>query len=144
MRESGTKVPLVRETQVPLPASLASILNATTPLFTAVVAALWLGDALTVRKGAGLILGISGVGAVVGWSPVHPNLLIVASAGCSLLAALCYGIGGVYARARLTNTPPLTLATGQQLGAGLVLLPVAIFQLPAQLPRRRRSSRFWL
>jgi drug/metabolite transporter (DMT)-like permease len=131
---------LIALAELRLPASLASILNATTPLFTALVAAVWLGDALTRRKTLGLVLGLAGVAAVVGWSPTHLSLLTVASAACSLLAALCYGIGGVYARTRFREVGPLTLAAGQQLAAGLLLLPVALADPPAHSPSLRATA----
>ena len=49
---------------------LASILNASTPLFTAILAALFFRDPLTSRKILGLILGFAGVVVLVGWSPL--------------------------------------------------------------------------
>lgn len=54
---------LIAAAEINLTASLASILNSTTPLFTAVVAALWIGESLTARKMVGLMLGFAGVAA---------------------------------------------------------------------------------
>src|SRR5690606_11892948 len=61
---------LIATSELYITSSLAAILNATTPMFTAVVAALWLKDPLTWKKGAGLLLGFIGVAILVGWSPV--------------------------------------------------------------------------
>src|ERR671910_512812 len=61
---------LIATSQLNLTASLAAILNSTTPLFGAVVAAVWIGEALTVRKALGLLLGVVGVAVLVGLDPV--------------------------------------------------------------------------
>jgi drug/metabolite transporter (DMT)-like permease len=85
----------------------------------------------------GLALGFCGAAVVVGWSAVHLTLLVVLSAGCSLLAALCYGIGGVYANKYFREVPPLSLTIGQQLGAGAALVPVALLDHPTHAPSLR-------
>jgi drug/metabolite transporter (DMT)-like permease len=88
---------LIATAEQHLTASLAVILNATTPLFTAVVAAVWLHERLTRTQIAGLALGVVGVAVLVGWSPLQVNRVIVASVGASLLASLSYGMAGVHA-----------------------------------------------
>jgi drug/metabolite transporter (DMT)-like permease len=75
-----------------------------------------------------------GVAVVVGLSRLDLTPLTLLAMGCSLLAALCYGIGGVYTKLRFPSTPALTLTIGQQLGAGLVLLPIAAAHHPMQAP----------
>jgi drug/metabolite transporter (DMT)-like permease len=121
---------LIATSELYLTASLAAILNATTPLFTAVVAALWLKDQLTIPKIAGIAIGLAGVAVLVGWSPLPLTGKVLLAVGLSLLAALCYGIGGVYATRAFRGTPSLTLAIGQQLAAGLLLIPFAAAQAP--------------
>jgi drug/metabolite transporter (DMT)-like permease len=125
---------LIAFAELRLPASLAAVLNATNPLFTALVAAVWLGDALTPKRLGGLVLGLTGVAVVVGWSPLRLSPVVLLSVGASLLAACCYAVGGVYARARFQGMPPLALAIGQQLGAGAVLLPLAVARPPVHTP----------
>ncbi|HEY8599359.1 MAG TPA: DMT family transporter [Thermomicrobiales bacterium] len=117
---------LITAAELHLTAGLAAILNATTPLFAALAAALWLGERLTLAKGAGLFLGICGVVVLVGWSPLPPGPLGFASIGASLLAALFYAVAGVYAKRTFVGIVPLRLALGQQLGATALLLPLAI------------------
>ena len=107
-----------------LNASISSILNAFTPISTAVVAAIWLGDRLTSRKLIGLALGLGGVAALVGWNPLPLSATTLLAAGACLAATVCYGIGTVYSRVGFKNEDPLTLATGQQLGA--LLLPLLL------------------
>lgn len=57
---------LISTAELHLTASLAAILNATTPLFSAFFAALWLGDPLTACKIGGITLGLLGVSIVMG------------------------------------------------------------------------------
>ncbi len=49
-------------------------------------------------------------------------------------AALFYGIGGALSSKKLKGETPLNMAIGQQLAAGIILLPVAIFFLPRPVP----------
>ena len=122
---------LIATAELNLTASFGAILNATTPLFTALVAAVWLKDALTPRKIAGLVLGLVGVAVVVGWSPLEINGVILLSVGISLLAALFYALGAVYSRIGFKNVPTLTLATGQQLSAATILFVPAVALSPS-------------
>ncbi|MGB8955415.1 MAG: EamA family transporter, partial [Tumebacillaceae bacterium] len=61
---------LICTAELHVTASLAAILNATTPLFTAFVAWAWVKDPLSVKKIIGLLIGILGVAILVGWSPM--------------------------------------------------------------------------
>lgn len=128
---------LVGAAALKLPASLLATLNGAIPLFTALVAAVWLGERLTGRKVAGLLIGVVGVGVLVGWSPLALGGGVVLAVGGSLLASLCYAVGAVYARQRFGGVPPLELAVGQLLAAGLVLLPVALADAPRAVPSGR-------
>ncbi|HEY9662296.1 MAG TPA: DMT family transporter, partial [Allocoleopsis sp.] len=109
-----------------LNASIAAILNATTPLFTAIVAAIWLKEPLNGRKITGLILGITGVAILVGWSPLPLSLPVIVGGICALIAAFSYGVAAVYARRTFWQNQPLETAIGQLTGAGVLLLPIAI------------------
>ncbi|SRR5579875_1766856 len=117
---------LIALAELQLTAGMGAILNATTPLFTALVAALWIRDPLTFKKLAGMVIGLVGVGVLVGWSPLPINLNVLLAIGALLLGSLCYGVGSVYARKAMVGVAPLASATGQQLGAVVALLPLAI------------------
>ncbi len=125
---------LIAASEINLTASLAAILNSTTPLFAAVVAAVWIREVLTPRRIGGLLLGIVGVAVVVGWTPVTLSPVVLLSIGASLAAALCYGFGGVYAKRSFSGQPPLGMAIGQQAAAGLLLLPPSVVSLPEEVP----------
>jgi len=108
-------------------ASTAGILNATSPFFGAIAAAIWLGDSLTARKIGGMALGLAGVALLVGLQPEPLTLTTVLAVAACLAAALCYGLGGVYAKKQMQAVPSFALACGSQLSAAIVLTPVLPF-----------------
>ncbi|WP_152559360.1 DMT family transporter [Tumebacillus flagellatus] len=117
-----------------LSASLAAILNATTPLFTAVVAWLWMKEPFTWKKALGIFVGIFGVAILVGWDPENSGGSIFWSVVCSLLAALLYAVAGVFSSRSFKGETSMDMAIGQQLAAALVLLPVSLFVIPDEVP----------
>ncbi len=126
---------LIATAELRLTASLAAILNATTPLFAALVAALWLGERITPKRALGLALGLAGVAILVGWSPLRLDGPVLLAIAASLGGAVAYAVGGVYASSgAFKGAPPLALAIGQQLGAGIVLLPLAATHVPTAAP----------
>ena len=121
---------LIAFAEIELTASLAAILNSTTVLFTAVVSALWTGEALTSGKLSGVVLGVAGVAVLVGWDPVDLTAAVLLSVGAMLLASLSYAFGATYAKRAFTDLPPTTMAVGQQAGAATILLLPAAVSLP--------------
>jgi len=125
---------LIAFSQLTLTASLASILNSTTPLFTAVIAALVLGHSLTIRKLGGISMGIMGVAVLVGGSPLDIDMTKIIAVLASLGAACSYGIGTVYASRNFHGMKPLHTAIGQLMSAGVILLLPAAFSAPSEPP----------
>src|SRR5918995_265228 len=125
---------LISASEITLTASLAAILNSTTVMFTAVVAAVWMGDALTMRKVAGVMLGVLGVTVLVGWDPIAMNWAVVLSVGAMLAASLSYALGAVYAKRTFTGATPMTIAIGQLTVASMLILPLAGVSLPDERP----------
>src|SRR5918995_2444723 len=72
---------LISAAEIHLTASLAAILNSTTVMFTAMVAAVWMGDTLTARKLIGIVLGIVGVTVLVGWDPLPLSGAVLLAGG---------------------------------------------------------------
>jgi drug/metabolite transporter (DMT)-like permease len=108
-------------------ASTAAILNATSPFFATIIAALWLKDRVTPAKIIGMILGMVGVVLLVGWQPepMSTDRLIAVSA--CLVAAFSYGVASVFAKARLTGLPSFAIALYSQMTAMIVLAPALPF-----------------
>ncbi len=125
---------LISVAELRLTASLAAILNATTPLFAALVATVWLRERITAKRGLGLALGLVGVAVLVGWSPLRIDGPVLLAIAASLGGAIAYAVGGVYAARGFKGAPPLALSIGQQLGAGILLLPLAATHLPTAPP----------
>jgi drug/metabolite transporter (DMT)-like permease len=125
---------LIAAAEIKLTASLAAILNSTTALFVAVVAAVWIGESLTVRKVVGLLLGFVGVVVLVGWDPVPLNGAVLLAVGAMLAASLSYAVGGVYVKRTFAGVSPLAMTIGQQGAAAVILLPLAAVSLPGEAP----------
>jgi drug/metabolite transporter (DMT)-like permease len=125
---------LISAAETHLTASLAAILNSTTVMFTAIVAAVWMGDALTARKAIGIVLGIVGVSVLVGWDPLPLNGIVLLAVAAMLLASLSYALGATYAKQSFSGIPPVGMALGQLGGAVALLLPLAVVSLPERAP----------
>ncbi|MFV1360023.1 MAG: DMT family transporter [Mycolicibacterium fortuitum] len=117
---------LVATAIVGLNASMAAILNATTPMFTILVAAAWLGQRVTWSRTLGVAAGVFGVAILLGGAPLPSGTGTTLAAAASLTAALSYALGGTYARRAFPDTAPMTLALGQQVAATLLLIPVTV------------------
>ena len=121
---------------------LSSILNATVPMFGALVAWLWLKDRPKGSRVLGLVIGFVGV-AMLAWRATGSGLGFKATADgatpglavlACLLACVCYGISASYTKRYLTGMPPLVTAAGSQMGASVGLALPAIWFWPAQMP----------
>ncbi len=121
-----------------LNAGLSAILNATTSMWAALIAWVWLGDPLSRSRSVGLALGFAGVLGLA-WDKAslkpgeHGVSATLAIAAC-LAAALCYGFAANYAQRRLQGVPPMVVAAGSQLAASLALALPAWRLWPAAVP----------
>src|ERR687889_840018 len=131
---SAVPFSLISAAEIHLTASLAAILNSTTVMFTAMVAAVWMGDALTVRKLFGIVLGIFGVAVLVGWDPTPLNGVGLLSVAAMLGASFSYALGATYAKHSFSGIPPMGMAIGQLTAATTLLLPLSIVSLPREAP----------
>ena len=131
---SGLPFLLIAWATLSITAGLASIMNAMTPVFTALIGALWLGDRLDGRRGLGLLLGLAGVALLAAdkadFRPGGSGWAIVAM----VLATACYGFAANHTRRYLQGVPALVNATGTQLVSALVLLPPALWSWPERMP----------
>jgi drug/metabolite transporter (DMT)-like permease len=118
-------------------AGLSSIVNATTPLWTALVAFVWLRQGLTKLRVLGLVIGFAGV-AFLAWDKASFKPGADHSGFWAMLACLgataCYGLAANATKRYLTGVPPLAVATGSQLAATLLLAPAAAALWPAAMP----------
>lgn len=118
---------------------LSAILNATVPMFGALVAWVWLKDKPTLARVTGLLVGFAGV-AMLAWDKAtfKPDASGATAPGWAVLACLlacvCYALAASYTKRYLTGIPPLVTAAGSQLGATLGLAVPAALTWPTQLP----------
>lgn len=138
MLNSGIPFALFSFALLSITTGLSAILNATVPLFGALIAWAWLKDRPNSSRSLGLVIGFVGV-ALLAWDKasfkpdahgIAPGWAVLAC----LLAAICYGISGSYTKRFLTGVPPLVTATGSQVGATLGLALPALWLWPAQWP----------
>jgi drug/metabolite transporter (DMT)-like permease len=117
---------------------LSAILNATVPLFGALVAWVWLKDRPTGSRVLGLAIGFLGV-ALLAWdkasfkpgaSGIAPAWAVLAC----LLATVCYAIAASATKRYLKGLPPLVTATGSQIGAAIALALPALWFWPEEAP----------
>lgn len=125
-------------------AGLSSIFNATTPLWGALVAWLWLHDRLDRMRVAGLVIGFAGV-IWLAWDKAsfRPGVDAPASGSAvlaCLAATLLYGVAASFTKRHLSGVHPLATATGSQLASALVLAGPAWVWRPAAWP----GTQAWL
>jgi drug/metabolite transporter (DMT)-like permease len=120
--------------QTYIPSGLASILNATTPLFTVVVMAIAGEEKLLLRRIAGVVAGLIGVIILHGDGFGFETGQTIGILLC-LAAAFSYGLSALLARKVLSNSPPLGTATFQMLASAAMMTVVAgLVEHPWQLP----------
>ena len=116
----------------------SSVLDATVPLFGAVIAWAWLGERLSASRVLGLVIGFAGIALLasenLSWDASAMGGSSAWGISACLFACLCYGISASYTRRYLGGVPSLVSATGSQVGASLFLLPFCWWYWPAQAP----------
>jgi drug/metabolite transporter (DMT)-like permease len=133
---------LIVSGQTRIASGLASVLNATTPLFTVLVMAAFGDEPLAARRVVGVLAGLAGVIILRG-----RDLEIAGAETLGMLlclgAALSYGFSGLWGRRRLAGIPPLTSATCQLICSSVVMLGLAgVVERPWLLPAP--GLRTWL
>lgn len=115
-------------------AGMSSILNATTPIWGALVAAVWLGQRLDAGRLLGLAVGFAGV-VFLAWEQASFK---PGGSGWAILACLgatcCYGLAASATKKFLGGTRPLAVATGSQVFAAFALAVPAGLHLPTEMP----------
>ena len=117
---------------------LSSIMNATVPLFGALLAWLWLGDKPSLSRTLGLCIGFLGVlllaGGEADFKPNASGIAPLWAVAACLLATFSYALSANFAKRYIAHVPALATATGSQCGASLALAIPAVFSLPAEMP----------
>ena len=110
---------------------LASIIQASVPIFNAVLAFAFFHEQRVTRQMlAGIAVGFAGVALLVGAQPEAKVLGALAVVGM----ATCYALGGLLTRRYLADTRPHVVALGTSAIAALVVAPVGVLRAPDQMP----------
>jgi drug/metabolite transporter (DMT)-like permease len=114
--------------QTHIASGLAAILNATTPLFTVVVAHVLTDDErMTRNRLAGLLIGLAGVVVIIGPGALQSLGSDVLAQVAVLAAAVSYAFAGVFGRRfRRLGVAPMAASTGQVIASTAILLPLAL------------------
>ena len=135
---SGIPFALFTFSLLTITTGLSSIINASVPMFGALVAWIWLGEQPGRWRIVGLALGFFGVSALAwdqagvkpGDSGIHPLWAMLACLG----ACISYAVAASFSRLYLQGVPPMVSATGSQIGAALAMAVPAAWLWPAQTP----------
>lgn len=113
---------------------LAAVVQGSVPIFNALILLRVIPhERLSATRALGLAVGIVGVAVVTG---IHPSggWWAIAGALAVVASSVSYASAGVYGQLAVSDTAGPVLATGSMLVGGLILLPFALFQLPASAP----------
>ena len=134
---SGLPFALYGYALMQLSTGLSAILNSTAPLFGALVAWLWFKDPLSRWRSTGLLIGFAGATLLAMNAPGGISLREGGSGWAVLAclgATLSYGISGNLTQRHLKAVPPMVIAAGSQLGAGLLLTLPGLWLWPGHTP----------
>lgn len=129
-----------------IPSGVNSLLNATTPIFGALIARLWLGERLSTLRWLGILIAFAGVGAIVSESISFAHLGAAGGARgalgvlAGLTAACLYGLAVCYTRRYLVELPSTVLTAGSIASAALLMTPAVLLAWPPLPP----SGGAWL
>lgn len=122
-----------------LKAGVLAILNATAPMFAAMIAFFWLKEKLSASASAGLLIGFFGVVIVSIEKAVGSNISLL-NVMAVLFSGFCYGWAACLMKKSFLGVTPLTVAAGSQFWASLLLAPFTLYYMPSEMP----SSLAWL
>jgi drug/metabolite transporter (DMT)-like permease len=134
---------LIAEALTAIDASTAAILNALSPLFASIFAAMWIRDPLTPAKMAGIALCLAGTAVLVGWTPAPMTSRQLLGASMSVAATALYGFTIVFTKVRLKDASPMGASAGTLLMAAAALAPFVPFAA-APHPLAEVTTLAWL
>src|SRR2546423_3044957 len=129
---SGLPFLLYAYAAIHIPAGLLSVLNATAPMWGALLAAVFLGERLSARRALGLAIGVAGVALVT--RPEAQLALALTAVAAALAAAFSYAVTGIVLKRWAQDVPARGMAVRTQLAAGVMLLWLAPLAPPLAAP----------
>jgi drug/metabolite transporter (DMT)-like permease len=120
-----------------LTAGLLSVLNATAPLFAALLGHFAYRERLGLWRGAGLLIGFAGVALLTAGSVSFRSADGLLAVGAVLVTSALWSVGANFTRRRLGGMDSLALTVGSLAVASLAVAPMAALTWPAQQPPLR-------
>jgi drug/metabolite transporter (DMT)-like permease len=117
-----------------LPASYGAILNAMSPFFAALFAAIMLGERLTLTRVLGMALGLIGVGIIINLGPIPLTADTITAAAAFVGATGSYGFIIVYTKKYAGTAPNMGIAVGALILPALLVTPLALLVTPQVVP----------
>ncbi|WP_395726149.1 DMT family transporter [Nakamurella sp.] len=121
---------LLGHAETRLNSSTAGLLLAVVPMIAAVILTVMGHDRFDVRRVAGLLIGFTGVGFLVGLDIHFDDLIAV---GTMMLVAVGYAVGPIIINRRLSDLPPMGVVTASLIVAAVVYAPFTLLVGPVQL-----------
>jgi drug/metabolite transporter (DMT)-like permease len=117
--------------------AVASILDATVPLFTILIAHYLLrDDKITLPKALGLLTGFAGVIVLMSKDLAHASTSSLLGQAAVILASVFYAVSSVYARRTTENTSAILRSAGPLISAAGIMWPATIlFESPVKMPQ---------
>jgi drug/metabolite transporter (DMT)-like permease len=137
----NTAIPfcLFSYTSIHLDAGLTAILNATAPMFGALIAFFYLQERIGLHGLIGILIGFFGV-VIISQDTKSSDVVTIIPVLSALGATTCYGIAACFMKKHLSGVKPFAIAAGSQVFAAIILLPLAVMYWPAVNP----STTTWL
>ena len=117
-----------------LPAGYGAILNALSPFFAALFAALMLNERLTALRLLGMTLGLIGVGFIINLGPIPLNTETLTAAAASIAATCLFGFGIIYTKKYTLGAPTMGIAVGTLILPAILVAPVGLMSVPPAMP----------
>lgn len=118
-----------------LESGFSALLNASTPIFAALIGFLWLRAPLSAMQILGLLVGLLGVAILVGdrfsFAEDGPTSWAICA---TLVATASYGFSAQFTKRFFSDVPPMICASGGLIAASILLLPLVFFTLPREIP----------
>ena len=130
-----------------LPAGYSAIFNATTPMMGVLIGWMCFNDPLTLKKAAGVLIGIMGITLLTSTGPVTLSMSVVMGALVCLVATSCYGAAGFLAKRWVADKGGLDaklVAFGSQIGATLFLVPFFGISTAINPPTTWGTPQVWI
>ncbi len=117
-----------------LPAGYGAILNAMSPFFAAMFAALMLGERLTALRLVGMALGFAGVAIIINLGPIPLNAGTLLAATACITATCLYGFIIVYTKKYTKGVPNMGIAVGTLILPAVLVTPLGLMSVPHLVP----------